>query len=146
MDAFLLFVHIVVSFLLIVVVLLQSGKSADLAGAFGGGGSQSTFGPRGAATVLSKVTTTLAVLFMLTSLLLWLRADIKSSSGSVVTDDKVQEQKADDLAGKDKLPTAVTDTEEKKEPTDKKGTTAENKEQNVNPEEKVKEPEPDKDS
>ena len=61
-------VHILVSFFLIIVVLLQSGKAADLAGAFGGMGSQTAFGPRGAATVLSKATTTAAVLFMLTSI------------------------------------------------------------------------------
>lgn len=62
--------HILVSFFLIIVVLLQSGKAADLAGAFGGMGSQTAFGPRGAATVLSKATTTAAVLFMLTSITL----------------------------------------------------------------------------
>lgn len=62
--------HVVVSFFLIIVVLLQSGKAADLAGAFGGMGSQTAFGPRGAATVLSKATTTAAVLFMLTSIAL----------------------------------------------------------------------------
>lgn len=147
MDAFLLFVHIVVSLLLIIVVLLQSGKSADLAGAFGGGGSQSTFGPRGTATILSKVTTTLAILFMLTSLLLWLRADIKSSSGSVVKDDKVQEQKADDLTGQDKLPAATTETDKKTDAGDEKdAAAAENKDPKVNPEEKGKEPDSDKDS
>jgi len=48
-------------------VLLQSGKAADLAGAFGGAGSQTAFGPRGAATFLSKATTWCAVMFMLTS-------------------------------------------------------------------------------
>ncbi len=63
-------VHVVVSFFLIIVVLLQSGKAADLAGAFGGMGSQTAFGPRGAATVLSKATTTAAVVFMLTSITL----------------------------------------------------------------------------
>ena len=63
-------VHVMVSFFLIIVVLLQSGKAADLAGAFGGMGSQTAFGPRGAATVLSKATTTAAVLFMLTSITL----------------------------------------------------------------------------
>ncbi len=60
--------HVAVSLFLIIVVLLQSGKAADLAGAFGGMGSQTAFGPRGAATVLSKATTTAAVLFMLTSI------------------------------------------------------------------------------
>jgi preprotein translocase subunit SecG len=80
-----MFVHIFVSLLLIIVVLLQSGKSADLAGAFGGAGSQSTFGPRGAASLLSKITTTLAILFMVTSLLLWILASKKSKGSSVVT-------------------------------------------------------------
>lgn len=62
--------HIIVCLILIGVVLLQSGKAADLAGAFGGMGSQTTFGPRAAATVLSKVTTASAGLFMVTSLTL----------------------------------------------------------------------------
>ncbi len=123
MDAFLLFVHIVVSVLLIIVVLLQSGKSADLAGTFGGVGSQSTFGPRGAATLLSKMTTTLAVLFMLTSLLLWLRADTKAASASVVKDEKVQQRKADDLTEREKLPPAAPQTEDKKDTTNKADTT-----------------------
>ncbi len=61
-------IHVVVCFFLVVVVLLQSGKAADLAGAFGGMGSQTAFGPRGSATVLSKATTVAAVLFMLTSI------------------------------------------------------------------------------
>jgi preprotein translocase subunit SecG len=59
--------HVLVSVFLILVVLLQTGKGADLAGAFGGGGSQTAFGSRGAATVLSKMTTIAAVVFMLTS-------------------------------------------------------------------------------
>jgi len=65
-------IHIIACFILIIAVLLQSGKSADLAGAFGGGGSQTVFGPRGAANLLSKMTTTCAILFMLTSLGLWM--------------------------------------------------------------------------
>lgn len=60
--------HVLVCFFLIIVVLLQSGKAADLAGAFGGMGSQTAFGPRGAATILSKATTISAAVFMLTSL------------------------------------------------------------------------------
>jgi len=60
--------HVLVCLFLIVVVLLQSGKAADLAGAFGGMGSQTAFGPRGSATILSKATTISAALFMLTSL------------------------------------------------------------------------------
>jgi preprotein translocase subunit SecG len=61
-------VHVVICLFLIIVVLLQSGKAADLAGAFGGMGSQTAFGPRGAATVLSKATTIAAAMFMVTSL------------------------------------------------------------------------------
>ena len=63
-------IHVLVSLFLVLVVLLQSGKAADLAGAFGGMGSQTVFGPRGAATALSKATTISAVVFMLTSLTL----------------------------------------------------------------------------
>lgn len=63
-------IHVIVSLFLVVVVLLQSGKAADLAGAFGGMGSQTVFGPRGSATALSRATTISAVLFMLTSLTL----------------------------------------------------------------------------
>ena len=68
MTTFLILIHIVVCIVLIMVVLLQSGKAADLAGAFGGGGSQTALGSRGAATFLTKATTVSAVLFMLTSL------------------------------------------------------------------------------
>jgi preprotein translocase subunit SecG len=60
---------------LIIVVLLQSGKAADLAGAFGGAGSQTAFGPRGAANVLSKATTWCAIMFMLCAMALVLRTD-----------------------------------------------------------------------
>ena len=62
--------HIVACLFLIGVVLLQQGKSQDLASAFGGGGTQTAFGPRGSANVLSKATTILAGAFMVTSLAL----------------------------------------------------------------------------
>ncbi|MBI1949901.1 MAG: preprotein translocase subunit SecG [Acidobacteria bacterium] len=68
MEIALIVLHVIVCFILIMVVLLQSGKAADLAGAFGGGGSQTALGSRGAATVLTKATTIAAVLFMMTSL------------------------------------------------------------------------------
>lgn len=76
----LVILHIIVCFILIVVVLLQSGKGADLAGAFGGGGSQTALGSRGAATVLSKATTIAAVLFMFTSLGLALMSSRRTSA------------------------------------------------------------------
>ena len=63
-------IHVIVCLFLVVVVLLQSGKAADLAGAFGGMGSQTAFGPRGSATVLTKATTIASGLFMITSLTL----------------------------------------------------------------------------
>jgi preprotein translocase subunit SecG len=61
-------VHVLVCIILILVVLLQSGKGADLAGAFGGGATQTAFGSRGPASFLSKLTTIAAVVFMVTSL------------------------------------------------------------------------------
>jgi preprotein translocase subunit SecG len=67
-------IHVIVCLFLIVVVLLQSGKAADLAGAFGGMGSQTVFGPRGSATALSRATTIAAALFMVTSLTLSIMA------------------------------------------------------------------------
>jgi preprotein translocase subunit SecG len=78
-------VHVIVCLFLILVVLLQSGKSADIAAAFGGAGSQTAFGPRGAATVLSKATTWSAIIFMLTSITLSIFASRGAhSSGSVL--------------------------------------------------------------
>jgi preprotein translocase subunit SecG len=62
--------HIIACLFLIGVVLLQQGKGQDLASAFGGGGTQTAFGPRGSANVLSRATTILAALFMVTSLAL----------------------------------------------------------------------------
>src|SRR5690349_14426974 len=77
-------VHIIVCFFLIIVVLLQSGKSGDIAAAFGGMGSQTAFGPRGAATALTKATTWAAVLFMLTSITLSIYASRRAGSSSVM--------------------------------------------------------------
>jgi preprotein translocase subunit SecG len=69
---------------LIIVVLLQSGKAADLAGAFGGAGSQTAFGPRGAANVLSTATTWCAIMFMLCAMALVLRTDKAVGQGGSV--------------------------------------------------------------
>jgi preprotein translocase subunit SecG len=71
---------------LVVVVLLQSGKAADLAGAFGGAGSQTAFGPRGAANVLSRATTWCAIMFMVCSFAMVLRTDkaVEQGGGSVL--------------------------------------------------------------
>ena len=72
MSTLILIIHIIVCFILIFAILLQSGKSADLAGAFGGAGSATAFGPRGSASLMSKVTTASAILFMFTSMGLWI--------------------------------------------------------------------------
>ena len=77
--------HIVACLFLIAVVLLQQGKNQDLASAFGGGGTQTAFGPRGSANVLSRATAILAGVFMITSLALSM---LRPSSSSVL--DRVQ--------------------------------------------------------
>jgi preprotein translocase subunit SecG len=81
----LIMLHIMICAVLIIVVLLQSGEAADLAGAFGGAGSQTAFGPRGAATFLTKATTWCAIMFMMTSMALTMHQNSKvASSGSSV--------------------------------------------------------------
>ena len=92
-------VHILVCVFLVIVVLLQSGKAADLAGAFGGMGSQTAFGPRGSATVLSKATTGAAILFMVTSFTLAIMASRSGGQARTVLDSvkpatQQQQQKA----------------------------------------------------
>jgi preprotein translocase subunit SecG len=76
--------HIIVCLFLIIVVLLQHGKSADIAAAFGGMGSQTAFGPRGTTTLLGKITTWSAVIFMLTSISLSIFAVRRGYTGSSV--------------------------------------------------------------
>lgn len=94
MNTLIVTLHVIVSIVLIIAVLLQSGKAADLAGAFGGVGSQTAFGPRGSANILSKITTSAAVIFMLTSLGLW----ILSAKGTT------------SVVGGEKAPAATTQT------------------------------------
>lgn len=73
LTVFLVVFHVIISIFLILVVLVQQGKGADLAGAFGGGGSQTAFGARGATTLLHKLTTTFFILFVVTSMALAIR-------------------------------------------------------------------------
>src|SRR5208283_1523187 len=84
MIYFITTIHILVCFFIIVVVLLQSGKSGDISAAFGGQGSQTAFGPRGAASALSKATTWSAVLFLVTSITLSIYATGHSGPKSVL--------------------------------------------------------------
>ena len=105
MTIILTIIHVIVCFFLVVVVLLQSGKAADLAGAFGGMGSQTAFGPRGSATVLSKATTIAAAVFMMTSLSLAILATRgAASSGSVLERQKAPVKTAPAQPGKAPAP------------------------------------------
>ena len=87
---FLVILHIVICLFLIGVVLLQQGKSADLAGAFGGQGSQTAFGPRGAANLLTRLTSWSAILFMVTSISLTVLMS-RNSDRSVLSGTKHQQ-------------------------------------------------------
>jgi len=103
MTIILTIIHVIVCFFLVIVVLLQSGKAADLAGAFGGMGSQTAFGPRGSATVLSKATTIAAAVFMVTSLSLAILATRNSgASGSVLEQQKPRPVKSTTLPAPNK--------------------------------------------
>jgi len=87
-------IHVLVCVFLIIVVLLQSGRGADVAAAFGGMGSQTAFGPRGSATVLTRATTWSAILFMITSITLSVVASRRTSSGSVLGNIKPSQSKS----------------------------------------------------
>jgi len=91
-------IHILVCFFIIVVVLLQSGKSGDISAAFGGQGSQTAFGPRGAASALSKATTWSAVAFMITSITLSVYASRRTGPSSVLQGVKSQPVKTQPAA------------------------------------------------
>jgi len=92
LHAFIVTIHVIVSILLIIIVLTQSGQSADLAAAFGGQGSQTAFGPRGAATVLTKATTWLAIIFMITSITLAIMKSNQTGVQSVLGAETQQSQ------------------------------------------------------
>ena len=77
-------VHVIVCIFMVIVILLQSGKGADIAGTFTGMGSQTAFGPRGAASALSKATTAAVILFMFTSLSLSIISSKRNSGGGSV--------------------------------------------------------------
>jgi preprotein translocase subunit SecG len=86
MFILLVILHIIVCLFLVGVVLIQQGKSADLAGAFGGQGSQTAFGPRGAANLLTRLTTWSAIIFMLTSIALTVAMSRSTHNRSVLSD------------------------------------------------------------
>ena len=103
-------IHIIVCLFLIVVVLLQSGQAADLAGAFGGMGSQTAFGPRGSGTLLSRATTIAAATFMVTSLTLAILATRgAASSGSVLERQKAPAKSAPAKSGVPAVPNGAVE-------------------------------------
>jgi preprotein translocase subunit SecG len=125
-SAILTTIHIIVCFVLIIAVLLQSGKAADLAGAFGGGGSQTVFGPRGAANLLSRATTVCAILFMVTSLGLFMISAAGTKSALSGEEAPVQEKPAateTEKKAEEKKPPVTEKKQEKEQP----GTQAEKK-------------------
>jgi preprotein translocase subunit SecG len=88
-------IHILIAVLMILAVLLQSSKGSDVAGAFGGMGSQAAFGPRGTATFLAKATMGLALAFVITSVaLVRLGSDSVGGGESVLSDEPVAEAPA----------------------------------------------------
>jgi preprotein translocase subunit SecG len=103
--------HVIVCIILVLVVLLQSGKGADLAGAFGGGATQTAFGSRGPASFLSKMTTMAAIIFMLTSVGLSM-ITIKSETKSILENKKQSATKPAKKAPAAKLPSTPRETSE----------------------------------
>ncbi len=95
MSIFFIVIHVIVSIALIMIVLLQTGKGADMGAAFGGGSSQTLFGSTGASTFLGKATTVAAVIFMLTSLVLAYRSGVRTGD-SIMVDKKapIEQQSA----------------------------------------------------
>jgi preprotein translocase subunit SecG len=121
MTIVLTLIHVIVCLFLIVVVLLQSGKAADLAGAFGGMGSQTAFGPRGSATLLSKATTLAAAIFMITSLTLAIMATRgAASSGSILERQKAPAKTSTPATPQGKAPVAIPPVPQQSAPANKK--------------------------
>ena len=106
--------HVIVCIFLILVVLLQQGKGADWAGAFGGGGSQTAFGARSTATVLSKATTAAAILFMITSLALTILISRPGGSSVIREGAKPQQQQPAQPQGQQPQSTPAAPTPGKK--------------------------------
>jgi len=97
-------IHVFVSLFLIIVVLLQSGQAGDIAAAFGGQGSQTAFGARGASTVLTKATTWCAIIFMVTSITLSVTTSRRSGPGSVLQNEKTAPAKTQPAPAKPTAP------------------------------------------
>jgi len=103
MSLILIIVHVIVCVALIMIVLLQTGKGADMGAAFGGGSSQTLFGSTGASTFLSKATTIAAIIFMVTSL--WLAYNSSHKKGSSIMKDTkapIEQKSTPEKSGQEK--------------------------------------------
>jgi len=109
MSVLFIIMHIIVCIALIMIVLLQTGKGADMGAAFGGGASQTLFGSTGATTFLGKATTVAAIIFMITSLGLAYMSSHKTGS-SIMMEDKapIEQQEAPAQPKKNSLPAPET--------------------------------------
>lgn len=110
MSLFVIVIHVIVCIALIMIVLLQTGKGADMGAAFGGGSSNTLFGATGASTFLGKMTTVAAVVFMLTSLILAYMATNRRGT-SVLVDQPAVEQTTPESTTETAPPAATTTTQ-----------------------------------
>lgn len=111
MTVLIVIIHVMVCVALIMIVLLQTGKGADMGAAFGGGSSQTLFGSTGASTFLSKATTAVAVIFMVTCFILAYISTHRQSSSIMEGDRAPVEQTADESAAPESAaPSAETET------------------------------------
>jgi preprotein translocase subunit SecG len=108
MTTIIVVIHVIVSIALIMIILLQTGKGADMGAAFGGGASQTLFGSSGSSTFLGKLTTVAAVVFMLTSLVLAYKSGHRTPSSIMMESKPPIEQKA--------IPTAPSAPEKAPQP------------------------------
>jgi preprotein translocase subunit SecG len=104
--------HVIVCIILVLVVLLQSGKGADLAGAFGGGATQTAFGSRGPASFLSKMTTVAAIIFMVTSIALSMITTTRREAKSILETTKQEAAKPAEKAPAKQPPAAAPTPEQ----------------------------------
>ncbi len=114
MLLFVTILHLILCFILMLVILLQPGKGADVGAAFGGGISTSVFGARGTGNILSKATTVVAALFMVTSITLALYSNSSMRSGTDIQDEilRLQQQESEQSAPQDLPPTTDVDDSE----------------------------------
>ncbi len=111
MTIVLVILHVVVCIALIMIVLLQTGKGADIGAAFGGGSSSTLFGSTGASTFLSKATTAAAIVFMLTSLVLAYITSHRNANSVVTSTPVAVETKAPEAAPAQEPAPAAADTQ-----------------------------------